>query len=82
MAGTVKQMSIIKQVLLLKRRGESNRGIARKLPINKETVNGYMQTVKANGWRIDDLLEVTTRNWSACSMPAALPIRTSAWRSS
>lgn len=52
MAGTVKQMSIIKQVLLLKQRGESNRGIARKLPINKETVNGYMQTVKANGWRI------------------------------
>ena len=58
MAGSVKQMSIIKQVLLLKQRGESNRGIARKLPINKETVNGYMQTVKANGWRIDDLLEV------------------------
>ena len=58
MAGIVKQMSIIKQVLLLKQRGESNRGIARKLPINKETVNGYMQTVKANGWRIDDLLEV------------------------
>ena len=58
MAGTVKQMSIIKQVLLMKQRGESNRGIARKLPINKETVNGYMQTVKANGWQIDDLLRV------------------------
>ena len=58
MAGTVKQMSIIKQVLLLKQRGESNRGIARKLPINKETVNGYMRTVRVNGWSIDDLLAV------------------------
>ena len=28
MAGTVKEMSLIKQVLLLKQLGESNRGIA------------------------------------------------------
>ena len=41
MAGTVKEMSLIKQVLQLKQLGESNRGIARRLPINKETVNGY-----------------------------------------
>lgn len=58
MAGIVKDMSLIKQVLQLKQHGESNRGIARKLPINKETVNGYMQTVNANGWQIDDLLKV------------------------
>ena len=31
MAGTVKEMSLIKQVLQLKQLGESNRGIARKL---------------------------------------------------
>lgn len=58
MAGTTKDMSLIKQVLQLKQQGESNRGIARKLPINKETVNGYMQTVRANRWQIDDLLRV------------------------
>ena len=58
MAGTVKKMSLIKQVLQLKQQGESNRGIARKLPINKETVNGYMQTVNANGWQIDELLKI------------------------
>lgn len=40
MAGKIKNMSLIKQVLQLKERGESNRGIARQLPINKETV-GY-----------------------------------------
>ena len=57
MAGTVKEMSLIKQVLQLKQRGESNRGIARQLPINKDTVNGYMQTVEANGWQIEDLLQ-------------------------
>ena len=38
-------MSLIKQVLQLKQRGESNCGIARQLPINKETVNGYMQII-------------------------------------
>ena len=51
-------MSLIKQVLQLKQRGESNRGIARQLPINKETVGGYMQTIEANGWKIEDLLLV------------------------
>ncbi len=58
MAGTVKEMSLIKQVLQLKQLGESNRGIARKLPINKETVNGYMNTINVNGWEIGELLKV------------------------
>ncbi len=58
MAGTTKDMSLIKQVLQLKQAGESNRGISRKLPIDKETVNGYVNTVKANGWNISDLLEI------------------------
>jgi len=56
MAGTVKEMSLIKQVLQLKQRGESNRGIARQLPIDKGTVNGYMQAIDSNGWKIEDLL--------------------------
>ena len=50
MAGTVKEMSLIKQVLQLKQREESNRGIARQLPINKETVNGCMQTPSMPRW--------------------------------
>ena len=56
MAGTVKDMSLIKQVLQLKQLGESNRGISRKLSINKETVNNYVKTMRANGWIINDLL--------------------------
>lgn len=58
MAGTVKDMSLIKQVLQLKQLGESNRGIAKKLPINKETVNSYMSKVESNKWKIDELLQV------------------------
>ncbi len=57
MAGTVKDMSLIKQVLQLKQLGESNRGISRKLPIDKETVNGYIKTMTVNGWNVDDLLK-------------------------
>lgn len=49
-------MSLIKQVLQLKQLGESNRGISRKLPIDKETVNGYVNIMTRNGWSIDDLL--------------------------
>ncbi len=56
MAGKVKDMSLIKQVLQLKQLGESNRGISRKLSINKETVNSYVKTMRANGWIINDLL--------------------------
>nr|WP_294937251.1 IS21 family transposase [uncultured Prevotella sp.] len=51
-------MSLIKQVLQLKQLGESNRGIAKKLPINKETVNSYMSKVESNKWKIDELLQV------------------------
>ena len=51
-------MSLIKQVLQLKQAGESNHGVSHKLPIDKETVNGYVNTVKANGWNISDLLEI------------------------
>lgn len=58
MAGKIKEMSLLKQVLQLKERGESNRGIARKLPINKETVGSYMQTIEANGWKVKDLLKL------------------------
>lgn len=58
MAGTIKNMSLIKQVLQLKQLGESNRGIADKLPINKETVNNYMKVILSNGWNIKDLLAV------------------------
>ena len=49
---------LIKQVLQLKQLGESNRGIAKKLPINKETVNSYMSKVESNKWKIDELLQV------------------------
>ncbi|MCF0224530.1 MAG: IS21 family transposase, partial [Fibrobacter sp.] len=56
MAGTTKEMSLIKQVILLKQKGESNRGIARSLSINKETVNRYMKVITRNGWSLDMLL--------------------------
>ena len=64
MAGTIKAMNLIKQVLQLKELGESNRGIARKLPIDKETVNRYMQILSANGWKIPELLKVDDPEWS------------------
>ena len=45
MAGTIKDMSLIKQVIQLKQLGESNRGVSRKLSINKGTVNAYVNII-------------------------------------
>lgn len=56
MAGKIKDMSLIKQVIQLKQFGESNRSISRKLSINKETVNNYIKTIQLNNWAYDDLL--------------------------
>ena len=56
MAGTIKDMSLIKQVIQLKQLGESNRGVSRKLSINKGTVNAYVNIIQCNGFNYDELL--------------------------
>ena len=43
MAGKTKEMSQIKQLLLLKKEGVSNRKAAAIVGINKETVNNYVK---------------------------------------
>ena len=48
MAGKSKNMSQIKQLLLLKKNGVSNRKAASIIGINKETVNNYMSKVNAD----------------------------------
>ena len=45
MAGKTKEMSQIKQLLLLKKDGVSNRKAAAIVGINKETVNNYVRRV-------------------------------------
>ena len=57
MAGKSKNMSQIKQLLLLKKNGVSNRKAASIIGINKETVNNYMSKVNADELGIDDLLK-------------------------
>ena len=49
-------MSLIKQVIQLKQLGESNRGVSRKLSINKGTVNAYVNIIQCNGFNYDELL--------------------------
>ena len=58
MAGKTKEMSQIKQMLLLKKQGVSNRKIATAVGMNKETVNNYMKKVNADPLSIDELLEL------------------------
>lgn len=58
MAGTTNDMSLIKQVLLLKQAGYPNRCASHKLTIDEETLNGYANTVKADRWNISKLLEI------------------------
>lgn len=58
MAGKTKEMSQIKQLLLLKKQGVSNRKAAKTLGINKETVNTYVNKAKADELSIDELLKL------------------------
>lgn len=56
MAGKTKEMSQIKQMLLLKREGLSNRKVAEIIGMNKETVNNYVRKALTDELGIDGLL--------------------------
>jgi transposase len=58
MAGKTKSMSQIKQMLLLKKQGVSNRKIASAISMNKETVNNYIRKVMEDPLDIDGLLKL------------------------
>lgn len=58
MAGKTKDMSKIKQLLLLKKEGVSNRQAAELVGMNKETVNNYVKKATADELGIDGLLRL------------------------
>lgn len=58
MAGKSKNMSQIKQLLLLKKSGVSNRKAADIIGMNKETVNKYMNKVSADSLTLDELIRL------------------------
>lgn len=51
-------MSQIKQLLLLKKNGVSNRKAADIIGMNKETVNNYMNKVSADSLSLDELIRL------------------------
>lgn len=51
-------MSQIKQLLLLKKSGVSNRKAADIIGMNKETVNKYMNKVSADSLSLDELIRL------------------------
>lgn len=58
MAGKTKEMSQIKQLLLLKKQNVSNRSIGTTIGMNKETVNNYARKALADPLGIDGLLKL------------------------
>lgn len=58
MAGKTKEMSQIKQLLLLKKENVSNRKVAETIGMNKETVNNYVKKALADELGIDGLLKL------------------------
>lgn len=58
MAGKTKSMSLIKQLLLLKKQGFSNRKAAGMVGMDKETVNNYVHKAKADPLGLDGLLKL------------------------
>jgi transposase len=58
MAGKIKDMSKVKQMLRLHQNGVSNRQIAAELSVNKETVNRYIKRAKHDHLTIEELLKL------------------------
>ena len=58
MAGKTKDMSQVKQLLLLKKEGVSNRKAAEIVGINKETANNYVRKALADRLGIEGLLKL------------------------
>ena len=58
MAGTTKDMSQIKQLLLLHKQGVSNRNAAKSVGMNKETANKYVRMAEEDGLTIDELVSL------------------------
>ena len=58
MAGKTKNMSQIKQLLLLKKQNVSNRKAALQVGMDKETVNNYVRKANADPLGIDGLLKL------------------------
>ena len=58
MAGKIKEMSNVKQMLRLHQNGVSNRQIAAELSVNKETVNRYVKRAKHDQLSIKELLKL------------------------
>jgi transposase len=58
MAGKPKDMSIVKQLLLLHQSGKGKKTIARDLGISKNTVTDYLDKVESTGFNINKLLKL------------------------
>jgi transposase len=58
MAGKIIEMSTIKQLLLMHKRGESNRRISKQLGMDKGTVNSYIQKLRTGKMDIEELLQL------------------------
>jgi transposase len=58
MAGKIKDMSNVKQMLRLHQNGVSNRQIAAELSVNKETVNRYIKRARHDQLSIKELLKL------------------------
>ena len=58
MAGTIIDMSRIKQILQLRRDGVSNRRIARELGISRDKTNEYIRMAETDSLGIDGLLRL------------------------
>lgn len=69
MAGKIKRMSQIKQLLRLQNQGIGKKKIARILSMSKTTVNSYLEKVSLSGLSIEDLLKLEDPKLEAIFFP-------------
>jgi len=69
MAGKIKRMSQIKQLLRLHKQGESKKAIARTLGMSKNTVKTYLYKIEGGKFDIDELLKIRELDLSSFPNP-------------
>jgi len=59
MANKIISMSVLRQIIILKEKGFSNRAISRQFGLSRKTTSKYIEFLKQSQLAADDLLQLT-----------------------
>ncbi len=70
MANKIIRMSVLRNIISLKKKGLSNRSISGQLGLSRKTTNKYINTVEQTGFSYQHLLELSDAELAALVEPS------------